>query len=100
MGAGGAYYGAMNFTVHAIMYTYYFFAACKIRLPKWVSMTVTTLQTLQMFVGVFVTCYLWFKLDDPDCPIHSKNLIGASLIYSCLRNFLLIPTLSRKNHNR
>ena len=39
--AGGAYYGAMNFTVHAIMYTYYFFAACKIRLPKWVSMTVT-----------------------------------------------------------
>ena len=39
--AGAAYYGTMNFTVHAIMYTYYFFSACKIRLPKWVSMTVT-----------------------------------------------------------
>jgi len=80
--AGAAYYGTMNFTVHAIMYSYYFCSACKIRLPKWVSMTVTTLQTLQMFVGVFVTCYLWFKIGDPDCPIHSNNLTAASLMYS------------------
>jgi len=80
--AGGAYYGAMNFTVHAIMYTYYFFAACKIRLPRFVSMTVTTLQISQMFVGVFVTCYLWTQLDNPDCPIHFNNVLVASLMYS------------------
>lgn len=80
--AGGAYYGAMNFTVHAIMYSYYFLTACKIRLPRWLSMTVTTLQLLQMFVGVFVTCYLWTKTDDPHCPIHTNNLTAASLMYS------------------
>lgn len=80
--AGGAYYGTMNFTVHAIMYSYYTLSAMKIRVPKFVNILITTLQTLQMFIGVFVTVYLYFQLDNPQCPIHSKNLLSAMLMYS------------------
>ena len=35
-----------------------------------------------MFVGVFVTIYLSFQLDNPQCPIHGKNVTAAMLMYS------------------
>lgn len=80
--AGGAYYGVMNFTVHAVMYSYYTLTAMRIRVPKPISMLVTTMQTAQMFVGVFVTCFLWTQLNNPDCPITFNNVLSASLMYS------------------
>jgi len=80
--AGGAYYGAMNFCIHAVMYTYYTFAACKIKMPKFINVFITSIQTMQMFVGVFVTIILWFQLKNPECPIHKYNLLAGSLMYS------------------
>ena len=80
--AGGAYYGTMNFSVHAIMYSYYAFSAARIRLPKIVNIIVTSLQTMQMFVGVFVTIYLTFHVNDKQCPIHKENLMAAFAMYS------------------
>ena len=44
----------VNSGVHAIMYSYYAFASAGIRAPKAVSMTITSLQLLQMGVGVYV----------------------------------------------
>lgn len=80
--AGGTYYGTMNYTVHAIMYTYYCLRACKIRVPRFIAMIVTFLQLSQMFVGVWVTLYLWGELGNEDCKIHGYNLLAASAMYS------------------
>lgn len=44
----------VNSGVHAIMYTYYAFASAGIRSPKPICMTITSLQLLQMGVGVYV----------------------------------------------
>lgn len=44
----------VNSGVHAIMYTYYAFASAGIRAPKAISMTITSMQLLQMGVGVYV----------------------------------------------
>merc|ERR1711976_147322 len=60
--AGGAYYGGMNYSVHAVMYSYYFLSACRIKVPRPIAMLVTILQTSQMFVGVAVTVFLWTQL--------------------------------------
>jgi len=79
--AGGAYYSTMNYTVHAIMYTYYFLRACNVRVPKNVAMLITSLQILQMVVGVFVTMYLWTELGT-DCKIHRNNVLAATIMYS------------------
>ncbi|KAI1304144.1 putative fatty acid elongation protein 3 [Halotydeus destructor] len=45
----------LNYPVHSVMYTYYALRALNIRTPKSLQMSITILQTLQMFIGVYVT---------------------------------------------
>ena len=49
----------MNYTVHALMYTYYAFRALQFRIPKWTMMTITALQLLQMVVGCGLTVFTY-----------------------------------------
>ncbi|OXB70719.1 UNVERIFIED_CONTAM: hypothetical protein H355_002100 [Colinus virginianus] len=61
----GIYFIAMNYTVHAAMYLYYFLAA-QLRRPLSWGVYVTVAQISQMFVGVGVTCvslYYSFALE-------------------------------------
>jgi len=62
VGCHGFYFAAMNFFVHFVMYTYYAIMAMRIRIPNFISTFITTLQIVQMIVGVAVvytlsTCY-------------------------------------------
>ncbi|CAD7926066.1 unnamed protein product [Amoebophrya sp. A120] len=50
----GIVFVAMNYTVHALMYYYYFLTASKI-FPKWAHV-VTKCQILQMIFGIGTTC--------------------------------------------
>ncbi|XP_078687020.1 very long chain fatty acid elongase 6-like [Branchiostoma floridae x Branchiostoma belcheri] len=49
--APARYYGAMNFCIHSLMYTYYAVRAAGVRLPRGLSMVITVLQILQMAAG-------------------------------------------------
>lgn len=53
--AAGLWFIAMNYTVHAIMYFYYFLTGLGYR-PKW-AFFVTIIQISQMFVGVMVCIF-------------------------------------------
>lgn len=80
----GIYFVAMNYTVHAIMYFYYFLAAVCTRPLKW-ALLVTILQLLQMAVGIAVTIsHLRILLFDtlPRCDGHIPNLTGALGMYA------------------
>ena len=57
--APGQAFITMNYLAHSFMYSYYAVTAYK-KLPKWVSMLVTTIQTTQMFLGVAVSCYVYY----------------------------------------
>eukprot|EP00922_Rhytidocystis_sp_ex-Travisia-forbesii_P048996 GHVS01072930.1.p1 GENE.GHVS01072930.1~~GHVS01072930.1.p1 ORF type:complete len:434 (-),score=57.43 GHVS01072930.1:688-1989(-) len=94
----GLYFVAMNYSVHTVMYFYYFMAAqCKRRLSWGVYVTVA--QITQMFVGVAITLVslyyvhaypvqLSWTLDDVAEPlkhgvyIFKGNLICGMLMYS------------------
>ena len=55
----GMTYVAMNYSVHCLMYGYYFIAATRIiKIPKFISKSITSLQILQMVAGIFVHVYL------------------------------------------
>lgn len=62
------WYVTQNYAIHSIMYTYYALRAIGVRIPKFVSILITSLQLMQMFVALFITIYAvnekW---------IHSRN---------------------------
>jgi len=78
----GLYFVAMNYSVHAIMYFYYFLAAVSSRPPRW-ALLVTTLQLLQMFVGLAVNfSHLHFARALPNCDMCWSNLGAALAMYA------------------
>ncbi|KAK7475834.1 hypothetical protein BaRGS_00032884, partial [Batillaria attramentaria] len=44
----------MNYIVHSLMYTYYALRAMRFRFPKFISIVITTLQLMQMIIGVVI----------------------------------------------
>lgn len=54
---------SMNYFVHAIMYLYYALCASGFyRPPVWVNMVITSLQLLQMAVGVWVNIFVYWNM--------------------------------------
>lgn len=81
--APGRWFIFMNYLVHSIMYTYYAVTSVGYRLPKLVSMTVTFLQTLQMLIGVGISCIvLYLKLNGEMCQQSYDNLALSFGIYA------------------
>lgn len=54
----------LNYFVHSVMYLYYAVRASgRFRPPIWVNMVITVLQTLQMVVGVYISLYIYVRMD-------------------------------------
>lgn len=94
----GIYFVAMNYSVHAVMYFYYFLASQLQRPLSW-GIFVTIAQISQMFVGVGVTCVSLYyssvytlsnswkgdQFTDPLTHgqyINTRNLVYGLLMYS------------------
>lgn len=84
----GIFFCVMNYSVHAIMYGYYFLMAVRMK-PKWLNaMFITTAQISQMVVGVVVTLmgFYYYRLegsvsDGGTCHIQKENNTAAFLMY-------------------
>uniref|UniRef100_A0A7S2WNW7 Elongation of fatty acids protein n=1 Tax=Eucampia antarctica TaxID=49252 RepID=A0A7S2WNW7_9STRA len=81
----GLTFVAMNYSVHAIMYGYYFLMAIKMK-PKWFNaMVVTSAQISQMFVGIIVTIvgFYYYKKEKGEgtCQIEAENNTAAFIMY-------------------
>ncbi|RWS04768.1 elongation of very long chain fatty acids protein 6-like protein, partial [Dinothrombium tinctorium] len=62
--------GTMNYFVHSVMYSYYSAKAMRINFPKFIPMFITSIQILQMFVGLFASSYaLGSKLSNYHCNL-------------------------------
>lgn len=81
----------MNYFVHACMYGYYYLMAIKCK-PKWFNpMFITTLQILQMLIGVIVSLVAFYfystnnsettKAMNGQCMIQRENIIAAFIMY-------------------
>lgn len=81
----GLFFVVMNYSVHAVMYGYYFLMAVKLR-PKWFNpIIVTFMQLSQMFIGVGVTIVAFYYYNNPvagkTCHIQKENNVAAFLMY-------------------
>lgn len=78
----GIFFVAMNYSVHASMYGYYFLTAVHMK-PAWLNpVIITAFQISQMVVGVAVTLagFYYYKTDE-DCQIEAENNTAAFVMY-------------------
>jgi len=82
---GGVFFCAMNYTVHAFMYGYYFLMAIRMK-PKWMNpMFITTIQILQMIGGVTLTSlqfYYYNTEKEGECFVEKINITAALVMYA------------------
>uniref|UniRef100_A0A183CG29 Elongation of very long chain fatty acids protein n=1 Tax=Globodera pallida TaxID=36090 RepID=A0A183CG29_GLOPA len=74
----------MNFFAHSLMYSYYALNSLGYKMPRWLAMAVTIVQTTQMLCGVAITAVV-FKLkvfDGARCQQSMGNLYLAIFLYS------------------
>ncbi len=85
----GLYFVSMNYTVHAVMYFYYYLQAIK-AIPKWFpSWIITIMQISQMIIGTFIvgaSFYFHFyggeKFAPGQCNNVPSNLAAGGIIYA------------------
>lgn len=96
--AYGRWFIMMNYSVHAIMYTYYACRAMRYRIPKKISITITSLQLLQMVVGIFVNLVAAYQLayGDGTCSVPAKNIYFSFILYFSF--FLLFAHYFKTNY--
>jgi len=76
------WYIVMNYCIHSVMYTYFALRALRVRVPSFVRMSVTSLQILQMIVGLVVSaCAFVIKQSGSDCHQSYENAVAAILMY-------------------
>ena len=77
----------MNYSVHAIMYSYYTIKALKYPVPKPFAMVITTLQLLQMVGGCIINSMAYnYK--------QHGNIFGSREVRSLPLGVAFFPSLS------
>ncbi|KAE9551856.1 hypothetical protein FO519_004930 [Halicephalobus sp. NKZ332] len=71
----------LNFSVHAIMYSYYFLAACKIRAPAAIAQCITFLQIAQFIITHLVLFHVgYLVLTGTHCDMHFGTYLYCLLM--------------------
>jgi len=80
--APGRWFIIVNYSVHALMYTYYTLKALRFKLPRSINVMLTTIQILQMILGLAVNLTSYSKKSRGDfCQQTDSNLLASVLMY-------------------
>ncbi|ETN69358.1 GNS1/SUR4 family protein [Necator americanus] len=71
----------MNYFAHSCMYTYFALTVFGVRVPRWISMSVTIIQTIQMLAGVAITFIIYRVKTEEWMPYGGE--LGEKVISSC-----------------
>lgn len=79
----GLFFVTMNYSVHAIMYGYYYLMAIDAK-PEWFNPVIITIcQIVQMIAGTALCCLSLYLLltDEANCAVKAENVIAGMLMY-------------------
>ncbi|XP_063611761.1 very long chain fatty acid elongase 6-like isoform X1 [Penaeus indicus] len=80
--ATARWFVCMNYLVHSVMYSYYALKALKFRVPRWISMGITTAQLAQMVMGAAVNIWAYqVKQAGNECHVSYDNIKISLLMY-------------------
>jgi elongation of very long chain fatty acids protein 6 len=96
MAANGAYFAAMNYTVHGVMYGYYFLMAVNMKPKALRPEYITIMQLVQMMGGIAVVLSsAYYKTSGASCSVQDSNLIAAGLMYASYFLLFFLFALNR-----
>lgn len=74
--------GTNNIFVHSLMYSYYALRCMNFKLPRRIPKMITTLQIVQMVIGVYANSYvLWLHSQGIECGSTSVNVACCLAMY-------------------
>jgi len=80
--APARWYVTTNFVIHSFMYSYYFLRAMRVWIPKPIAVAITSLQIVQMIVGVTVNVHAYFaKQKGEACDVSDQNIQLSLIMY-------------------
>ncbi|XP_054687880.1 elongation of very long chain fatty acids protein 3 [Grus americana] len=98
MVAGSGWLTALNFSIHAIMYSYYTVRAAGFQVPRSIAMVITISQMVQMLAYVVMNALIIFWMEDKVCHTTWTVVFLSSVVYISLLvlfcNFFLKTYLS------
>lgn len=72
----------INYVVHTFMYLYYACTTLNIRVNKKIRIALTSLQILQMMLGLAINIYVLVKkINNVPCHVNNNNLIWSFIMY-------------------
>uniref|UniRef100_H0XF71 Elongation of very long chain fatty acids protein 3 n=2 Tax=Otolemur garnettii TaxID=30611 RepID=H0XF71_OTOGA len=92
----GGWFMTMNFGVHSIMYTYYTLKAANVKPPRVLSMLITSLQILQMFMGAIVSILTYIWRQEQGCQTTVEDLFWSFVLYATY--FILFALFFRQTY--
>jgi hypothetical protein len=75
---------AINYTIHAFMYTYFALMAYGVKVPKPIAIAITCAQIAQMFYGVYVTIATYHYTKNTGVPFELKVAVCVYASYAIL----------------
>jgi elongation of very long chain fatty acids protein 6 len=82
LASSGRWFVAMNYFVHAIMYSYYAFRAMRFSIPKYINIIITSLQISQMVIGIVVNSIAYYKKNRGEkCDVSYDNIYWSFFMY-------------------
>lgn len=101
--SAGLWFISMNYSVHGVMYMYYFLTAIGYR-PWWAPL-VTIMQISQMFVGIFICAMtIFYKSSGIKCWVRWSNVYAGVVMYTSYLllfvNFAVRRFLCKKGGSR
>merc|ERR1719309_951328 len=95
--APARWFMVINYIVHSFMYSYYCLRALQFKVPAFVNMCITSIQLLQMAVGMGINAYVYhLKSQGKTCQQSDDNLMYSSLMY--LSYFILFANFFCKTY--
>lgn len=82
--APARWFVVINYSIHAMMYTYYALKAMRYSPPQWIAMMITALQIAQMIIGFAITIWvyqMYISNNERECNITMTNIRLSVIIY-------------------
>ncbi|KAK4820909.1 hypothetical protein QYF61_008141 [Mycteria americana] len=84
MVAGSSWLAVLNFSVHAVLYSYYAMQAAGFQLSRFIAMAITFSQMLQMLAYIILNVLIIFSMEDKVCHTTWPTVFLSSVMYLSL----------------